>query len=92
MWDFRNDSEFFDYHECLWQLFKNDIVKVVIKDGVEYIGTDAFAECANLSDVQMADSVKDIGCFAFFSAESFRRSSFAKGLKQSGNKLSAERG
>ena len=65
MWDFRNDADYFDYHECPWEEMKDDITRVVFTEGISYVGADAFFGCNNLTNVEFADSIKEIGHFAF---------------------------
>ena len=42
-----------------------DIKKVVVMDGVTYIGTGAFAECNKMTQIDIADSVVAVGKEAF---------------------------
>ena len=65
MWDFRNDAEYFDYHECPWKEQKEQIKSVVFEEGITYIGADAFAECKNLAKVTFCDTLTYIGTFSF---------------------------
>ena len=52
-----------------WTLYRDRIKKVVVKDGVEYIGNFAFFGFAELEETQIADSVKEIGENAFEGCE-----------------------
>lgn len=52
-----------------WTLYRDRIKKVVVKDGVEYIGNFAFFGFAELEEAQIADSVKEIGENAFEGCE-----------------------
>lgn len=47
--------------------FRDDtfIKKVVIEDGIESIGSNAFLSCYNLADIDIPESVTDIGMHAF---------------------------
>lgn len=42
-----------------------DIVKLVIQNGVTYVGRHTFEECCNIKEVTIAGSVKEIGGCAF---------------------------
>ncbi len=46
---------------------RDDVIikKVVIEDGIDYIGSNAFLSCYNLSDIDIPQSVTDIGTNAF---------------------------
>lgn len=48
-----------------WKEFKNSITNVIIQDGVESIGRDAFYECSAIKSVDIASSVKCINYQAF---------------------------
>ena len=53
-----------------WKDYLNWIEKVVVEDGVTYIGAYAFMDCPNLTSVSIADSVSGIGTAAFQNAVS----------------------
>ena len=42
------------------------ITKVVIPEGVEEIGSDAFAHCESLTHIEIPEGVKKIGYYAFY--------------------------
>ena len=48
-----------------WIDYKNDIKKVVIEDGINYIGGDTFKDHTNLKTVTIAQSLTGIGYRAF---------------------------
>jgi len=48
-----------------WYSYKNDIVKVIIKSGVDSIGQFAFAYHSNLETVEIEDGLKVIDSWAF---------------------------
>lgn len=80
MWDFRNDAEYFDYHECPWKEQKEEIKSVVFEPGISYIGAYAFAECENLTQVTFCDTLKTIGVFAFWSCKNLGNFELPEGL------------
>ncbi len=84
MWDFRNDSDRFDYHECPWDSLKNKIKKVVIKSGVTYIGADAFDYCKNLKKVVFGKTVTSIGSFSFLGCEKLQNFTLPESLTSLG--------
>lgn len=48
-----------------WETYINDIKKVVIEEGVTYIGEFAFFEHISLKEVELPQSLKEIGRAAF---------------------------
>lgn len=52
------------YHPA-WDKGRNLIKKVVIEDGVTNVGKKAFQECANLTEVQLGNTVETIEAYAF---------------------------
>ncbi|MBQ1994965.1 MAG: leucine-rich repeat protein, partial [Clostridia bacterium] len=48
-----------------WSDYSDQIKRVVIEEGVTYVGTFAFMLCYNLESVVLADSVKEISYYAF---------------------------
>ena len=81
MWDFRNDLDEYDYHECPWNHLRQDITRVVFTKGITYVGADAFNGCGNLTQVSFADTITEIGTFAFFFAEKLGNFTLPPGLQ-----------
>lgn len=48
-----------------WYKLRNEITTVVINYGVENISESAFAECINITNVNIADTVNSVGAYAF---------------------------
>lgn len=48
-----------------WESCKNNIIKVIVGDGVETISGYAFFGYEYINSVEIASTVKEIGCFAF---------------------------
>ena len=59
------DMSNYDEGETPWDLQRNDIKKIVIKEGVTRIGDLAFGGCRNLTSVEIPNTVKSIGVRAF---------------------------
>lgn len=60
MYDFR-DTDLGSNHKTPWSNFKDDILKVVINEGVTRVGQYSFFNCANLKSVSLPSTVKSIG-------------------------------
>ena len=56
--------------EAPWGSKKENILSVIIENGVASIGAYAFYECANIESVEIPDSVTSIGRDAFYHCES----------------------
>ena len=48
-----------------WREYADDVVNVVVGDGITYIGMDGFCSCNNLQGATMSDSVVEISSGAF---------------------------
>ena len=84
MWDFRNDADWYDYHENPWGDLKPKIKKIVFESGITYIGADAFCYCENLKKVTFAGTTTEIGCFSFMGCRKLGNFTFPKKLKAIG--------
>ena len=63
-----------------WDEHKNDIRKVVIEEGCEYLGDASFASYTSLADVVLPSSLKEIGAAAFFGCTSLKEIALPEGL------------
>ncbi len=71
-----------DYSEnAPWFDQKNDIISIEIDDGITSIGSFAFAQLENLSNVSMADSIIHIKDYAFFDCSKLQKISLSKNLQ-----------
>ena len=61
-----NMTNFVDYRYVPWGSLRNEIKKVVIKDGVTNIGSEAFVSCISLTSIEIPNSVTSIGRYAFY--------------------------
>ena len=58
----------------------DDIIKVIVKDGVTSIGADAFADCSSLISIAIPESVKTIGNYTFAGCNSLVSVTIPKGI------------
>ncbi len=67
MQTYQGDTEAFDGAQIApWlEEYRDAITKVVIYDGVNYIGNCSFMDCPNLTEVEGLEYVEQIGCDAF---------------------------
>ena len=55
----------YKYDERPWFYYRNDIVKLIIEEGVTSIGNHAFDGCNGLTSITISNSVTSIGEWAF---------------------------
>ena len=55
-----------DNFSAPWSTYNNDIINLIVEDGVENISDECFYDCENLSNISIADSVTQIGYNAFY--------------------------
>ena len=67
-----------------WHSFKDQITTVEIRNGVSYIGEDAFFECRNLTSVTLPDTLVSIGGNAFAYCRKLSQVNFPFGLENIG--------
>ncbi len=60
MWDYYNSSN------IPWYKYKDKIKKIIINEGIEYIGETSFLHCETAESVEIPKSVKTVGQQAFF--------------------------
>ena len=53
-----------DNKQTLYSDIKNSITKVVIEEGVTYIGSYAFYYCENLTQIEISSTIESIGLYA----------------------------
>ena len=70
-----------DLWDSPWWDDRDEIVTVLIQEGVTDVGGRAFCECANLTSVSIPGSVTSIGYEAFSSCPKLQTVSLAEGLK-----------
>ncbi|MBO5227309.1 MAG: leucine-rich repeat protein [Ruminococcus sp.] len=67
-----------------WQDFKDSIDKIVVYEGVTSIGTRAFADCNNLTEIYLPDGLKTISYSAFDSCVSLESVVVPSGVESIG--------
>ena len=61
-----------------WYSQRNTITKVIVEEGVTYIGDRAFSYCSKLEEVQLPDSLVETGRSAFSSCSSLKSVTFGE--------------
>ena len=84
MWDFRSDADYFDFHPCPWEDYRQSIREVVFQKGITRIGADSFNGCKELTKVTFSDSITDIGEFAFCFCDQLGDFTLPNGLEKIG--------
>ena len=69
--------------------FRDDIKKIVIEDGVTYIGIDAFYALQKVTSVTIADSVTEIAAYAFWNCIALTSISISKNVTVIGEDIFA---
>ncbi len=67
MRDYESDGSYYSY--APWSYTELHCSKVIIEDGVTYIGNCAFAYCDDLTSITIPDSVTNIGEMAFYNCK-----------------------
>ena len=56
----------YEFDGAGWYPIREQIKKIVVKDGITRIGNSAFYQCENVTEAQISSSVTSIGNFVFF--------------------------
>lgn len=72
-----------------WNSHKNTAERIVVENGVQNIGSYAFAEFNNITSVLIADSVTDIGTGAFYGCTNLLKITLSRFVKNIGEKAFA---
>ncbi|MBR0081259.1 MAG: leucine-rich repeat protein [Clostridia bacterium] len=92
-WEYSNKTltitgtgEMTDYTEnaAPWSGWATLIKRIVLPDGMTYIGSYAFYGCSNVDEVTIPDAVEAIGSYAFSGCTDLKTVSFGQGLMQIG--------
>lgn len=82
------EGEMYDYKGddvAPWQDERTNIKKIIVGEGITYIGINAFRECPNLTEAVLPETLKAIGHMAFWRCESLEQINFPDGLEFIGN-------
>lgn len=63
-----------------WSAYADSVTKVIIKEGITYIGMETFKNFNNLISVKIADSVTEIDASAFYSCQKLKKINLPDGL------------
>ena len=77
-------GKIYNYEEVStpWYAVRERIQKVVVGNGITYIGTKAFYYCYNLKKVKLSDTVRRIGASAFAFCYSLRSINLPNGMSR----------
>ena len=75
-----------------WATIRDQITRVIVEEGITYIGSYSFGWCRSLSSVSLSDTVTDIGAAAFFYCESLGSIVLPENLTAIGNNAFAHSG
>ncbi len=84
MYDFCLDEPSIDCPEVPWQNYKAEIKKLIVDEGVTYIGLWAFVSCRNLKYITFPSSLKRIDFEVFTWCRSLESIKFSEGLDSIG--------
>ena len=73
------------YQPLYWQDHQSDIKKVIVEDGITYIGKRSFERCNNLTEVVLPDTLTKIGNSAFYRCGKLEKINFPSSLTTVGN-------
>lgn len=73
-------ADYDDWSKAPWAAYKDDILYVVIEDGVTNVGDNAFCGYTNLSEVTLGKDVETIGEWAFNDCSSLSSVNLPDGL------------
>ncbi len=65
---------------------RTNLVRVVLPDGIQYIGDYAFRNCSALTTLKVPDSVKRIGVYAFYDCKALRTAIIGNGVTSIGER------
>ena len=82
-WDYNVHAPWLQEHEYGW--VNNDILKVIIEDGVTTVGDYAFKSCTGIEDVEFPGTLKSIGEWAFYNNYYLTEIEFPSGLERIGD-------
>ena len=80
----------YSYGGWPWESRKTQIKKIIINDGVKYLGYAAFAFLDNLVEVQVPGSVKMMGSYVFWKSPSLSKVTLGEGLPFIGSAMFAD--
>lgn len=76
-------------HPAEWSSYRDSAERIVVKNGVQNIGSYAFADFKNVTSISVADSVTDIGSGAFYGCTNLVKATLSRFVKNIGEKAFA---
>ena len=77
-------TDFFESSMAPWYDLRDQIVRLVLPEGLTHVGSLAFYGCENLSAAVIPDSVESIGSYAFALCEGMELLDLGSGVKAIG--------
>lgn len=67
-----NDADAYEiiFSDFPWFSYREEITKIVLKDGITCISSAAFSDCLNLKEIYIPSSLTSIGAYAFHNCSS----------------------
>ncbi len=73
------------YIEQPWYNYNENIKRLVVSNGVTYVGSWAFKNCVNLENVFLSESVKEVGSQAFYGCKKLNQINLPDNLEEIGS-------
>lgn len=73
-------KDFTSSSQTPWYLYAHEIERVTVGTGITRVGAFAFCDIANLTSVELSDTVQNLGAYAFSNCSNLKDIQFGSGL------------